>query len=114
MKIRDLKKHKIIKIAKTSWTCILSLKKQEEIWVELILQRTNLEQTPLNRSQQQKQQQQQCTNNLLTESSKTNYEMMIGQLKIWQTINDCVTVTTDGSKRTNNIMSLHIANNITA
>jgi len=40
---------------------------QEEIGVELILQRTNLEQMPLNRSQQQ--QQQQHTNNLLTEST---------------------------------------------
>ena len=89
----------------TSWTCISSLKKQEEIWVELILQRTNLEQTPLNRSQQQ--QQQHRTNDLQTESSKTNYEIMTGQLTIWVTINDCITVTTEGSKRTNDIMSLH-------
>lgn len=50
---------------------------QEEIWVELILQRTNLEQMPLNRSQQQ---QQHRTNELLTESSRTNYEIMTGQL----------------------------------
>ena len=53
---------------------------QEEIWVELILQRTNLEQTPLNRSQQQ--QQQHRTNDWQTESSKTNYEIMTGQLTI--------------------------------
>lgn len=50
---------------------------QEEIWVELILQRTNLEQMPLNRSQQQ---QQHRTNELLTESSRTNYEIITGQL----------------------------------
>ena len=32
---------------------------------------------------------------------------MTGQLTIWLTINDCLTVTIDGSKRTNNITSLH-------
>ena len=41
--------------------------------------KNNLEQTPLNRSQQQ---QQHRTNDLLAESSKTNYEIMTGQLTI--------------------------------
>ena len=69
MKIRDKKK------TQNNKNCPNKLN-QEEIWVELILQRTNLEQTPLNHSQQQ---QQHRTNDLLTESSKTNYEIMTGQ-----------------------------------
>ena len=44
-------------------------------------------------------------NNLLTEANKTNYEKTAGQLTIWLTINDCLSVTTDGSKRTNDITS---------
>ena len=53
------------------------------------------------------------TNDILSDSSKTNYEKMTGQPTIWLTINDCLTGTIDGSKRTNKIASL-IANNITA
>ena len=53
------------------------------------------------------------TNDLLTGSSKTNYERLTGQPTIWLTINDCLTLTIDGSKRTNNITSLH-SHNITA
>ena len=41
------------------------------------------------------------------EPSKINYERTTRQLSIWLTINDCWTVTTDGSKRTNNITSFH-------
>ena len=48
------------------------------------------------------------TNALLTNASKTNYERMTGQPTIWLTINDCFTVTIDGSKRTNEITSLQI------
>ena len=55
---------------------------------------TNLEQTPQN-------------NDLLTESGKTNYKQTTGQLTIWLTINDCLTVKTDGLKCTNGITSLH-------
>ena len=55
---------------------------------------TNLEQTPQN-------------NDLLTESGKTNYKQTTGQLTIWLTINDCLTVKTDGLKCTNDITSLH-------
>ena len=40
---------------------------------------TNLEQTPLNRSQHRYQRR---TNDLLTRSSKTNYEKMTGELTI--------------------------------
>ena len=47
------------------------------------------------------------TNDLLTESSKTNHERTTGQMTIWLTINDCLTVTVDGSKRTNDITILH-------
>ena len=47
------------------------------------------------------------TNDLLTESSKTNYERTTGQLTIWPTVNDCLTKTIDGSKRTNHITNLH-------
>ena len=54
---------------------------------------TNLEQTPLNRRQQLPA----PYNDLLTRSSKTNYERTTGEL----TIDDCLTVTIDGSKRTN-------------
>ena len=46
-------------------------------------------------------------NDLLTRSSKTNYERTTGELTIWLTIDDCLTVTIDGSKRTNDITSLH-------
>ena len=31
----------------------------------------------------------------------TNYERTTGELTIWLTIDDCLTVTIDGSKRTN-------------
>ena len=55
------------------------------------------------------------TNDLLTESSKTNYERLAGQLTIWLATNGCLTVTIDRPKRTNDITSPHfIANNITA
>ena len=71
---------------------------------------TNLEQTPLNRSQQLRHH----TNDLLTKSSKTNYERTTGELTIWLTIDNCLTVTIDGSKRTNYWLRVFIANNITA
>ena len=48
------------------------------------------------------------TNDLLTDSSKTYYKIMTGQPTIWLTTNDCLTVTKDGSKRTNDFTSLHI------
>ena len=47
------------------------------------------------------------TNDLLTESNKTNYERTIGQLTIWLTENNCLTVTVDRSKRSNDITSLY-------
>ena len=37
------------------------------------------------------------TKNLLTRSSKTNYERTTGERTIWLTIDDCLTVTIDGS-----------------
>ena len=46
-------------------------------------------------------------NDLLKHSSKTNYERMTRQLTIWLTIIYSLTVTIDGSKRTNDITSLH-------
>ena len=46
-------------------------------------------------------------NDLSTHSSKTNYERMTRQLTIWLKIIDCLTVTIEGSKRTNDITSLH-------
>ena len=69
---------------------------------------TNLEQTPLNRSQQLP------TNDLLTRSSKTNYERTTGELTIWLAIDDCLTVTMEVSKRTNYWLRAFIASNITA
>ena len=48
-----------------------------------------------------------CINGLLMQSSKTNYERTTGQLTIWLTVNDCITVTIDGLKCTNDITSLH-------
>ena len=36
-----------------------------------------------------------------------NYERTTGQVTIWLTTDECLTVTTDGSKRTNYITSLH-------
>ena len=41
-----------------------------------------------------------CTNNLLTDSSETNYERMTGQPIFLLTIHDCLTVTVDRSKCT--------------
>ena len=64
---------------------------------------TNLEQTPLNRSHSY----QRRTNDLLTRSSKSNYERTTGELTIWLTIDDCLTVTIDGSKRTRYWLRLH-------
>ena len=62
---------------------------------------TNLEQTPLNRSQQ-------LPVPLLRDSSKTNRERMARQNDIFAyTIIDCLTVAMDGWKRTNDITSLH-------
>ena len=43
------------------------------------------------------------TNDWLTDSSKTNYEGMTGQLAIWLNINGCLAVTIDGSKSTSDI-----------
>ena len=37
---------------------------------------------------------------------KTNHERTTGRLPVWLTINDCLTVKIDGSKRTNDITSL--------
>ena len=54
------------------------------------------------------------TNDLLTRSSITNYERTTGELTIWLTIDNCLTVTIDGSKRTNYWLRVLIANNITA
>ena len=71
---------------------------------------TNLEQTPLNRSQQLPA----PYKRLVDESSKTNYLRTTGELTIWLTIDGCLTVTTDGSKRTNYWLRVFIANNITA
>ena len=72
---------------------------------------TNLEQTPLYwivaNSYQRR------INDLLTGSSKTNYDRTTGELTIWLT-DDCLTVTIDGSKRTNFWLRVFIANNITA
>ena len=36
--------------------------------------------------------------------AQRNYEKMTGQPTIWLTMNDCLTVTIDGSKRTNDIV----------
>ena len=48
------------------------------------------------------------TNGSLTDSSKIDYERMTGQLTDNLTNNnDCLTVIIDGSKRTNDITSLH-------
>ena len=46
--------------------------------------------------------------------SKTNYERTTGELTIWLTIDDCLTVTIDGSKRTDYWLRVFVANNITA
>ena len=46
-------------------------------------------------------------NNLLMELSKTNNERTTGQLTIWLTKNDCLSVKIDGSKRINGITSLY-------
>ena len=54
------------------------------------------------------------TNDLLTRSSITNYERTTGELTIWLTTDDCLTVTIDGSKRTNYWLRVFIANNTTA
>ena len=54
------------------------------------------------------------TNDLLTRSRKTNYERTTGELTIWLKIDDCLTVTIDGSKCTNHWLRVFIANNITA
>jgi len=54
------------------------------------------------------------TNDLLTRSSKTNYEKTTGELTIWLKIDHCLTVTMDGSKRFNYWLQVFIANNITA
>ena len=50
-----------------------------------------------------------CINDLLTDSSKTNYEWMTGQRTIWLTINDCLAVTKDRHQW----HWVFIANNIT-
>ena len=49
-------------------------------------------------------------NDLLTKSSKTNYERTTGQLTIWLTIDDCLTVPIDGSKHTNYITTNQVNN----
>ena len=54
------------------------------------------------------------TNDLLTRSSITNYERTTKELTIWLTIDDSLTVTIDGLKRTNYWLRVFIANNITA
>ena len=61
---------------------------------------TNFEQKPLNHSQQLPA----SHKRLQTESRKTdNDRLATGQPKIWLTVNDCLTVTKDGTKRTNDI-----------
>ena len=52
---------------------------------------------------------------LLTRSSKTNYERTTGELTIFisLTIDDYLTVATDGSKHTNYWLQVFIANNLT-
>ena len=74
---------------------------------------TNLEQTPLNMNRSQHNHQRR-TNDLLTKSSKTNYERTTGELTIWLTKDDCLTVTINGSKCTDYWLRVYIANNITA
>ena len=64
---------------------------------------TTLQQTPLNCSRQLLA----LYNYLFTESSKSNYERTTGQLTSWLTINDCLTVTIDGSKCTNDTSQLN-------
>ena len=61
-----------------------------------VCSKVNLEQTPLN--------------DLLTKSSRTNYERTTGQLTIWLTIDDCLTVPIDGSKHTNYITTNQVNN----
>ena len=63
----------------------------------------NLEQTSLICSQQLPAPYERLIEGL----SKTNYERMTGQTTILLTINYCLTLTADGSKRTNEITSLH-------
>ena len=87
------------------WDSVTRITCSTDYYQRLTLQSwfTTLEQTPLNLSPSYRHR----TNDLLTESNKTNYERTTGQLKIWRTINDCLAVTLDGSKRTNGITSLH-------
>ena len=54
---------------------------------------------------------QRSTNDLLMRSSKTNHERTTRELTIWLTIDDCLTVTIDGSKPTNYWLRVFIANN---
>ena len=68
--------------------------------------------SPLNRSQQLPAQYKRLIDEV--RSSKTNYERTTGELTIWLTIDDCLTVTIDGSKCTNYWLRVFIANNITA
>ena len=70
---------------------------------------TKLEQTPLNRSQQLP-----APYKLLIDEIKQNYERTTGELTIWLTIDDCLTLTIDGSKRTNYWLRVFIVNSITA
>ena len=78
-----------------TWSTCCYLRLTSESWF------TNVIPTPQNHNQRHR------TNVLLTESSKSDSERTTGQLTIWLTINDCLTVTIDGSKRTNDITSLH-------
>ena len=70
---------------------------------------TNLEQTSLNRSQHLP-----ASYQRLIDEIKQNYEGTSGELTSWLKIDDYLTVTIDGSKRTNYWLRVFIANNITA
>ena len=63
---------------------------------------TNLKQTLLNRSQRFLA----PYNRLIGGINKTNHQRTTGRIPIWLTINDCLTVKIDRSKRTNDITSL--------
>ena len=69
---------------------------------------TNLEQKPLNRSQQLPA----PHKRLIDGIKQTYYERTTGQLTIWQTINDCLTVTIDWLEESTNDITSLLANNI--
>ena len=78
-------------------------------WLALESWFTNLEQTPLNRTQQLL-----ALYKWLIDEIKQNYERTTRELTIWLTIDNCLTVTRDGSKHTNITLRVFIAYNIMA